>query len=87
MHITFTNVNLDFYLKNPEIIGEHCYQLRRSLSDTEYPIPKTFFANMLNCDVRKLSQIESGCVYDSVLAIRYLLKLNAVYNLFNPPKV
>lgn len=84
MTIQFTNVNLDFYLKNPQIIGEHCYQLRKALSDNEHPIPKTFFANMLNVPVKSLAQIENGFVYDSPLAIRYLLKLNAVYNLFNP---
>lgn len=84
MKITFTNVNLDFYLKNPSIIGEHCYQLRKALSDEDNPIPKTFFANMLNVPVIKLAQIETGHVYDAPLAIRYLLKLNAVYNLFHP---
>lgn len=86
MKVTFTNVNLDFYLKNPSIIGEHCYQLRKALSEDNNPIPKTFFANMLDVPVQHIAQIESGFVYDSALAIRYLLKLNAVYNLFNPIK-
>lgn len=86
MNIQFTNVNLDFYLKNPQIIGKHCYQLRKALSDDHNPIPKTFFANMLNVPVKSIAQIENGFVYDTPLAIRYLLKLNAVYNLFNPPK-
>lgn len=84
MSTKFTNVNLDFYLKNPQIIGEHCYQLRKALSEDDNPIPKTFFANMLNVSVKSLAQIENGFVYDSPLAIRYLLKLHAVYNLFNP---
>lgn len=84
MFITFTNVNLDFYLKNPKLIGEHCYQLRKALSADDNPVPKSFFANMLNVPVKTLAQIENGFIYDSPLAIRYLLKLNAVYNLFNP---
>ena len=83
MNVQFTNVNLDFYLKNPSIIGEHCYQLRKALSSDEL-VPKSFFANMLGCSVKQLAQIESGFVYDSPLAIRYLLKLNSVYKLFNP---
>lgn len=80
----YTNLNLDFYLRNPSLIGEHCYNLRVAISEnSNHLVPKTFFANMLNCPVIKLAQIESGHVYDTPLAIRYLLKLNQVYNLFN----
>lgn len=80
----FTNVNLNYLLEHPWQIGECCFEIRRKLSDDEYPVPKSFFANLLNCQVRQLAQIENGIVLDTHLAIRYLLKLHQVYKLFNP---
>lgn len=83
MYNKFTNVNLNDLLKQPELLPDLCYQLRKEISPPNELIPKSFFANMLNCEIIELSQIESGHIYNVTLAFRYYLKLLQVYKLFN----
>lgn len=76
-------MNLNQLLSNPEQIGEICYQLRKSLTcDGDLP-PKSLFANMLDCEVKDLAQIESGYIYNFPLALRYAIKLHQVKQLFS----
>ena len=83
MQIKLTNVNLDFLLKNPDSLPNLCYELRKAISPPKELIPKSFFANMLECEIKELAQIESGFIYNLPLAYRYFLKLYQVYKLFN----
>lgn len=83
-HHSISNDTLDFILKHPQMLSELCYELRVMISSSPNDlVPKSFFANMLGCEIKELAQIESGHIYNFPLAYRYYFKLITVYKLFN----
>lgn len=65
-----------------KIIGDMCYQMRCDLSNDELT-PKAFFASMLNCEVKELSQIENGVSTNILLTQRYFILLRKCLVVFN----